>query len=193
MLWSVFLGTYMQAETANILVGVGAILAALIGPCAAVIISRLWEKRHRNFEQRHAALQTILTTRGRYADPAFTQVIRTIPILFFKNPTLLTAHENYMNAARVLMTDENQETVSAELARRLGILTSELLKDLGYTGLSSQQIEEYTAQSLVDREHDIWAALKALPHLANSAARSAHASEVMAKLITEKSETSSEN
>lgn len=169
----------MSAESSNIMLAYSAIFAAICGPISAVVITLVWEQVRRSREQRHTILQTLLATRGRYADPSYSWAIRTLPLSFARNAKVMTAHGNFLNAAREQATDENRERVGIETARREGIMISEILKDLGYRGFTSEQIEAYTAGALADREEVIVQALRALPFLSFQAKRSADAAEAM--------------
>lgn len=171
----------MGGDTANLIVAISSIAATLTGPIAAVLITLRWEQIRRSREERQLILQTLLATRGRHADPSYSWAIRTTPLHFARNKEVLSAHASYMDAVRLEPTAENRERADAEIGRRQGILISEMLKDLGYRGLTAEQIEAYTAQGLADREELLMRALQALPHIAISAKRSADASEELIK------------
>ncbi|HRO02936.1 MAG TPA: hypothetical protein PLS69_04965 [Terricaulis sp.] len=171
----------MTGETVNLVVAICAIVAAVVGPIAAVVITLVWERVRKSREERQLILQTLLATRGRHADPGYSWAIRTTPLHFARNKDVITAHAAYMDAVRLQPTAENRERADAEIGRRQGVLISEMLKDLGYRGLTAEQIEAYTAQGLADREELLMQALRALPHIAISAKRSADASEELIK------------
>lgn len=176
-------GGDMSAEATNTILAYSAIFAALCGPIAAVVVTLVWEQVRRSREQRLTLLQTLLATRGRYADPSYSWAIRTLPLAFARNAKVMSSHEAFLNAAREQMTDENRELLSRETARREGIMISEILKDLGYRGFTSEQIEAYTAGALADREVIIEQALKSLPYLSFQAKRSADAAEAMVAML----------
>ncbi|WP_146190686.1 DUF6680 family protein [Marinicauda salina] len=173
----------MEAETANLILALSAAVAAVIGPTVAVVISLIWEGQRRDRERRENVLQTLLATRGRHADPGFSWAIRTIPVYFNRNAQVMNAHKEFLNAARFKPSEEVKDQAEDETARRQGILISEILKDLGYKGLTSEQIEDYTSEGLYLQDIRMANALDALPHIAISAKRSADASEVMARTI----------
>ena len=169
----------MNANDVQILSAVGTIIAAFCGPIAAVVITLVAESRRRYRQQQETVLQTLLATRGRHADANYSWAIRMVPIFFSKSKSIVLAHAEYMNAVRHEPPPEQRATADIECARRQGILISEILQELGYRGLSSEQLEAYTAQGLVDREELIIQALKSIPYLAFSAKRSADAAETL--------------
>lgn len=167
----------------DLLAAVGMILAAILGPVSAVLITLVWERARRTRDQKQTVLQALLATRGRYADPGYSWAIRTVPIYFSRNADVMKAHADYLDSVRLEPTPKNLKRQDQEAGRRQGLLISEILKDLGFKGLTSEQIESYTAQSLVDRENLLEDALKALPHIAVSAMRSANYSEAIANKV----------
>ncbi|MET0181274.1 MAG: DUF6680 family protein [Caulobacterales bacterium] len=167
----------MNAETTNFIVAIGSITAALVGPVAAVLITLRWESIRRSREGRQTLLQTLLATRGRASDPSFSWAIQTTPLHFSQNRSVVNAHALYMDQVRLRVPPEQQAAHDSEIGRRLGLLISEMMKDLGYRGLTSEQIEAYTAQGLADREELFRRALIALPVIAFHANRSADAAE----------------
>jgi hypothetical protein len=148
-----------------------------MGPVLAVIITLVWERHRRAREQQLLLLQTLLATRGRYADPSFSWAIRTIPLHFSGHKAVKSAHSDYMNAVRFEPNDADREKHEAEMGRRLGILISAMLVALDYKGLTAEQVEEYTARGLAMRELWIEQALRALPHIAFSLDKSANAAQ----------------
>lgn len=167
----------------GLLASVGMILAAVLGPVTAVLITLFWERARRTHDQKQTVLQTLLATRGRYADPGYSWAIRTVPIYFSQNADVMKAHSDYLDSVRLEPSPENRERQDQESGRRQGVLISEILKDLGFKGLTSEQIEAYTAQGLADREILLENALRALPHIAISAKRSADYSEAIATKV----------
>lgn len=158
------------------------VFAALMGPITAVVITLAWERHRRLVDQQLLLLQTLLATRGRYADPSFSWAIRTVPLHFVRSAKVQAAHREYMNAVRYQPAEADRERHEIEMGRRLGILISEMLQVLGYKGLTSEQIEGYTAHGLVMREQLIEQALYALPQIAKSLERSANSAQEMTKL-----------
>lgn len=177
------MGGEMTPEQIQILSAIGMIAAALIGPISAVLITLFWEKSRRAREQKQTVLQTLLATQGRAADPAFSWAIRTAPMHFATSKSVMEAHSCYLDAVRLEPTPKNQITQDQEIGRRLGILISEVLKDLGYKGLTSEQLEMYTAKGLAERERLIESALQALPYIAFNAKRSADYAEAMTSKV----------
>tara|TARA_R110002073_G_scaffold1785_1_gene12786 strand:- start:1161 stop:1445 length:285 start_codon:yes stop_codon:yes gene_type:complete len=88
-----------------------------------------------------------------------------------------------MNAARVIPTDEGRQAADAETARRLGTLISSILIDLGYKGLTSEQIESYTSEGQTQNDRRFTDALDSLPYIALNAKRSADAAEALVASI----------
>lgn len=170
----------MNAET---ITAWATVFAALMGPVAAVCITLAWERHRRVREQQQLLLQTLLATRGRYADPSYSWAIRTVPLHFSSASKVMAAHVSYMDTVRFEPSPENLEKHGEEAGRRLGILISEMLQSLGYKGLSAEQVEQYTARGLADRERLIERALEALPYIAFNAKRSADSAEAVAVKI----------
>jgi len=160
--------------------GIGMIVAALLGPISAVLITLFWERHRRTHEQKQTVLQTLLATRGRYSDPGYSWAIRTIPMHFAKNSKVMKSHADYLDMVRTAPSVENRETVHRESGRRESVLISEILQALGYKGLSAVQIESYTAQGLTYRERLLEDAMLALPEIARNAKRSADYAQAMA-------------
>ena len=173
----------MDAQTANSYLAFSAAFAALAGPIAAVLVTLFWERSRRKRERRENVLQTLLATRGRAADPSFSWAIRTIPLYFHENISVQDAHRDFMNAARVIPTDEGRQAADAETARRLGTLISSILIDLGYKGLTSEQIESYTSEGQTQNDRRFTDALDSLPYIALNAKRSADAAEALVASI----------
>ncbi len=163
-----------------VFLAIGTILAAFLGPLSAVALTFVWERIRRVREQKQTLLQTLLSTRGRYADPGYSWAIRTVPLQFSKNSKVLIAHDKFMDATRYRPTEENSERHQSEMIRLEGVLISEILQDVGFKGFTSEQLEQYTAQALADRDQLLETALRALPHLAVSAKRSADINEKIA-------------
>src|SRR5690349_15407424 len=138
------------------------LIGIVVGPIAAVAITLIFEHFRRQREAKRSILQTLLVTRGRYADPAYTWAIRAIRLEFAKSSAVMSAYEQYLHAVRLKPAPEQMEQHSREAGRREGLLISEMLKDLGYHGLSSEQIEAYTAEGLAMREELMERALRAI-------------------------------
>jgi hypothetical protein len=164
----------------TIYLGIGAILAALLGPVCAVSITLWWETRRRKREQKETLLQMLLATRGRYADPGYSWAIRTLPMHFHGNSRVLSAHKSYMDSVRLEPTPENADAVQKESSRREGLLLNELLRALGYGQLTADEIDQYTAKGLAHRELLLEQALKALPDIARATSSSAVSSHAVA-------------
>lgn len=180
----------MNAATANLYVATFAALAALLGPLAAVGLTLFIERRRASRDGKRNVLQTLLATRGRYADPSYSWAIRAIRLEFATNSKVIAALDAYLNQVRIKAPSNGGEAHWRESERREGVLISEMLKDLGYAGMTSEQIESYTAQGLADREVLLEAALRALPHLAHSAMRSADASEkIVSRMASDDAQT----
>lgn len=159
------------------------LVGIVLGPIFAVAITLITESYRTQREAKRTILHTLLTTRGRYADPGFSWAIRAAHLEFARSPKVRAVLEAYLNQVRIRPTSGAEEPHHRESSRREGVLISEMLKDLGYAGLTSEQIESYTAQGLVDRELIFQYALEAMPHLAISAKRSADAAEEMLKRL----------
>lgn len=157
------------------------LLAIVLGPILAVAITLWVEHSRRAREAKRTILQALLTTRGRYADPSYSWAIRAARLEFARCPRVIAALDAYLNQVRVRAPNDDVEAHHRESERREGVLISEMLKDLGYAGLTSEQMENYTAQGLADRERLLQLALEALPHIAFSARRSAEAAEQLLK------------
>ena len=176
----------MAAADANLSVAIFAAVSALLGPLAAVLVTLYWERTRRSREERQTILQTLLATRGHPADPSYSWAIRTTPLHFSSSKGVLAAHASYMDAVRFKPATDQQERHVEEMGRRQGILISEMLKDLGYRGLTSEQVEAYTAQGWVDREEVTLRAMEALPQIAVSAKRSADSADELLSRMPEK-------
>ena len=179
----------MDLETTNLYLGWAAIFAGFIGPISAVIITLIWERVRHARELKFNAIQNILATRGRYSDPLYSTTIRIVPLIFAKSKKVMHAYTGYMDATRLEPNDKNRETVIAESNRRESILISEILADVGYKGLTAEQIESYTSQGLVNRETLVEHALLALPHIAFNVEKSAKASELICNSIVAQNNT----
>ena len=155
------------------------LVAIVVGPIIAVAITLWVESSRRAREAKRTILQALLTTRGRYADPSYSWAIRAVRLEFARRPKVIAALDAYLNQVRLRASNEDADAHHRESERREGVLISEMLKDLGYAGLTSEQMENYTAQGLADRERLLQIALEALPHIAISAKRSADAAEAM--------------
>jgi hypothetical protein len=170
-------GLYLGLQLYELLTLVGIVA----GPIAAVAISLIFEHFRRQREAKRIILQTLLVTRGRYADPAYTWAIRATALEFARSVPVMAAYEQYLHSVRLKPLPEQAEQHHREAGRREGLLISEMLKDLGYRGLSAEQIEAYTAEGLAAREELIERALKAVAVLPLVADRSAKAAEEMLK------------
>lgn len=159
------------------------ILAILVGPIVAVFLTLWIEGRRTRSDAKRAILQTLLTTRGRYADPSYSWAIRAARLEFADAAQVIKALDDYLNQVRITPPADAVESHIQQSERREGILISEMLKNLGYVGLTSQQIESYTAQGLVERERLMTDALRALPIIAINGKRAADASEEMVRRL----------
>jgi len=169
--------------TATVLIGIGTIVSALVGPISAVLITLWLERRRRTREQQTTLLRVLLTTRVSVQDPSFSWAINAIPLEFATQPKVLEAHSGYLTATRYQPTPENADAHWRDVSRKLAVLIGEIMRSVGYRSATVDKLESYASQASVESQMLVQAAGKAIVRLSLCAERTAATSEAMLSIM----------
>jgi hypothetical protein len=144
------------------------LIALLLGPVSAVLISLRIEGDRRTRDGRLRIVRMLLSTRHMPAHPDWNVAINLIPLEFNDRPEVLEAWRRYHSAVR----DPAPKGYEEDHQRRVGAAQTSLiframiaagLKNVSEGDIAS---EVYVSQGFVDRDAIYVESLKALPHIA---------------------------
>ena len=127
------------------------VLAVLVGPIAAVIITLWHQGRKQKREQKITLLRHLLAFRQLPADANFSHAINMIPIEFADNIGVLKAHREFIQSAYA--TGDDDEALSQTRGIKQTRLIYEMARSLGFDIRETDlQTEAYTATGFVERD-----------------------------------------
>lgn len=152
------------------------IVALIVGPVAAVLITLAWERFRRTHDRRVQILQAIMATSATPANPAYTQAVNAAELEFANHTAVRTA---LLSFREVGLSD-------AESVRRLNTLIWAMMKAIGMrVDKAPTPREWFLATGLGKQDQLIREGLTALPRLATALERSARVNEQIHKLLVE--------
>jgi hypothetical protein len=146
------------------------LLAIVLGPVWAVLITLWVEKGRRVRERRMYVVRMLIMTRHMVADPQYSAAINLIPVEFNDQEKVMTAWRTYSERVRVPPSADSAHDV--ERQRRITVAQSGLIFEVLRTvGLKNQsegdiQSQAYISQGFIDRDKVYLDSLRALPAIA---------------------------
>lgn len=145
------------------------IIALILGPGLAVVLSLRFESRRKKYDSRLQVLRMILNTRYNVADPNYNVAINLIPIEFNDIPAVTGAWRTYMDIVNTNAAVENASRHQSNTAAAQTTLIFQLTQCLGFN-LSEMDIQTkpYMSQASVDRDIIYLNSLKATDRIASA-------------------------
>jgi hypothetical protein len=170
-------------------VDVATIVALIGGPIGAVLVSTQRERQRAERTDRLNILRTLLVGRVNFADPAFQAAVSTVPLIFHKYPSVMTAWDNYID---VVNTPEPADTPGKLRQRQLAAeKTDELCNAIGVSlGFEERHRSRmvktvYSTTSYAANQIRIGEALDAIKLMGQATNRLADVNEHLAKRLTQ--------
>lgn len=129
------------------------LLAIVVGPVIAVIITLWIEGRRRDREQKLIVLRLLISTRHLPSDPGYGVAINLIPVEFSGSPRVMHAYKEFIEASSVKTTPETAESAAKTTATKNVRLIYEVARSLGFD-IRETDIEygAYASQGWVTRD-----------------------------------------
>jgi hypothetical protein len=145
------------------------LLAIVVGPVVAVVITLITEHYRRARERRIQIMRMLLATRHLPADPQYNIAINLIPAEFNDQKEVMAKWREYHAHVR----QHPDEASRAEFEKRANVTQSALIfQVMQSVGLKFSegdiQTEAYISQGFVDRDALYQASLKAMPDIAET-------------------------
>jgi hypothetical protein len=161
------------------------LIALVLGPVSAVVITLWIESARREREGRLRIVRMLLATRHMPAHQDYNSAINLIPAEFNDQEEVMTAWRRYLD----LVNQRVPQGVEADHKRRIDAAQSALIvaamKCIGLA-LSEGDIQTlgYASQGFVDRDNIVMGAAKALPELAEAMKAQVKHTERLLEMMT---------
>ena len=145
------------------------LLAILIGPMAAVLITEFNSKSRRLKEQQHQTFRTLMSTRHLPSDANYSTAINMIPVDFSGNKQIYRAWQEYIATITFSPKDEEKEKHHQVVVTKQTVLIDVIAKFLGYE-ISQTDIQNsaYAAGGFIARDNMTLDAMNAWVRIANA-------------------------
>jgi hypothetical protein len=144
------------------------LLAIILGPLFAVIVTILFEAKRRSRDQRLQVFRILMTTRHLPGDANYSNSINLVPIEFHDNRQVINAYNAYIDAVRFKPAEGQEETNNRLLSSKQTKLIYEVAKDLGFKLRESDlEVQAYAAEGFIQRDNRIMDALSAMRNVAD--------------------------
>ena len=145
------------------------LIAILVGPVVAVIVTLATEARRRTREQQAQTLRMLLSTRHLPSDPAYSTAINMIPIDFNRESGVMAAWNNYITSIRFRSTPEGADAHQQDIITKQTKLIFQMTKSLDYK-LDETDIQStaYAAEGFINRDNLMLDAWRAWPRIADA-------------------------
>jgi len=143
------------------------LLAIVVGPVVAVILTLITEAQRRSREQRLEIFRTIITTRHLPGDARYSSSINLVPVEYNGSRRVLDAYNAYIEETRFRAQPGDEEKKYRVLASRQAKLIYEMANDLGFKLRESDlEIQAYAADGFIQRDNMVLDALRAIREVA---------------------------
>lgn len=142
------------------------VLATLVGPIAAVLISLKLESLRAKRTRRQGLLTTLLNTMNHPGDPGYQMAVKAVAVEFRNDAEVMKAHREFMNSANL----GPDSAVAAQTHQKMVALLTVMFARLG-TKVSEDDVRgmSYTSVGFVQREALVEGSLKAIGRIADNA------------------------
>ena len=148
------------------------LLAIVMGPLLAVLVTLWIEERRRIKDQRTQTLRMLLSTRHLPSDPAYSTALNLIPVDFNSKANVMSAWQAYIEKTRFRPLPQAEEAHRAEMINKQTKLIFAMTQCLGYklpeTDIS---ISAYAADGFIFRDNVFISAWQAWPRIAEALER----------------------
>ncbi|WP_305095966.1 DUF6680 family protein [Croceibacterium aestuarii] len=136
------------------------LLAIVLGPIIAVIITLVVEAQRRSRQQRLEIFRTIMTTRHLPGDARYSSSINLVPVEFNRNRAVVEAYNDYIEETRFKPQAGDEEKKFRLLASKQTKLIAAMAKDLGFRLRESDlEVQAYAADGFIQRDNMVLDAL----------------------------------
>ena len=130
------------------------LLAIVVGPVIAVVITLIVEGRRKSRETQLHVLRMLISTRHLPSDPTYSTAINLVPVEFNRHTTVMDAWNLYIEAVRFQPGDGDQTTHDRLLTARQTTLIFRIMQALGFSLSESDiQISAYASRGQIWRDN----------------------------------------
>jgi len=108
------------------------LIAVIVGPIVAVVITLWVDGRRRDREQKIIVLRLLLATRHIPADPSFLTAINLIPVEFNARRDVMQAYNEFIEATRQRADGVNDDVIQLNSSTKLTRLVFEVARSLRF-------------------------------------------------------------
>ena len=143
------------------------LIAAFIGPLAAVLVTQWLDRRRREKDAQLAVLKDLMGTRHLAGDPRYTSAINLIGVEFANHPKVMAALDEYLKSAnRKVPEDEQPELLKETLAQQSNLIKAVMVA-VGFESSDDHlKRDAYAAGGLIERDNLWLDAMRAWPQIA---------------------------
>ena len=131
------------------------LVAIVLGPIVAVIITLVFQRHREDRERRLIVVRMLMATRHLPADPNYSTAINLIPVEFHGDKAVMAAFNEYKRATgqdRPVLPDSNSR-VHREVATAQTKLISSVLQTLGMSVSEADlAVQAYAADGMLQRD-----------------------------------------
>ena len=108
------------------------LIALLLGPVSAVLITLWIDGRRRDNDRRVDVLRRLIVSRHLPADPTFFTAINLVPVEFHNSPKVMLAFNEFIAAAQVRLDGVNDKAIVDNTSNKTTRLIFEISNALGF-------------------------------------------------------------
>lgn len=151
------------------------LLAILVGPISAVLITLWVERRRSRRDSQMAVARLLMATRHLPGDPNYSTAINLIPVEFFDKPKVMGAFNDYQTAisqARPVLQDDVVRQDQAVLTKQTKLISA-VLEVIGMrVSEADLAAQGYAAQGMITRDNLFLESLIAQKRIADALEKS---------------------
>mgnify|MGYP003651925554 CR=1 FL=1 len=129
------------------------LLAIVLGPIFAVVISLVIEARRRTRDSKLIILRLLVSTRDMPADSNYSTAINLIPVEFNDDKNVMAQYKSYLKTINTLPDEQNAQRQNLEIVSQQTKLIFAMMQSLGLKIAETDiQLDAYRATGMAKRD-----------------------------------------